>query len=172
MLDEQQIRLLHLAEMPFGAYSGFIQEDDPLQLLLDKFKFEVPSLLSSSQDEAALDGILAEIIENESQTDKGKKVIYFGLTDSQRYVFVQLKQRKLPLKYLLFTLDPTQRQALLQEVFVGIFQDEEHPNPQEAFAIFKFYVSYFTISNDESPNSTLPFDYGRWFLERRKELSM
>ena len=82
---------MHLAEMPFGAYSSFIQQDDPLQLLLDKFKFEIPSLLSSSQDETTLEGILSEVIENEAQADKHKKVISFGLTDSQRCVFTQLQ---------------------------------------------------------------------------------
>ena len=74
---------------------------------------------------------------------------------------------------MLFTLDATQRQALLQEVFIGIFQDEGHPNPQEAFAIIKLYISYFVLGNDnEPPSITLPFDYAQWFLERRKELVM
>ena len=78
-------------------------------MLLEKFRFEIPSFLSRSQDEIALEEILNEIIINEAQSGKRAKMVSFSLTESQRHLCAQLKQYTLPLKYLLFTLDNAQR---------------------------------------------------------------
>ena len=55
---------------------------------------------------------------------------------------------KIPLRYLIFTLKRTQREALLREVFTGIYQDEDHPNPSQAYNMLKSYISYYNFSND------------------------
>ena len=51
----------------------------------------------------------------------------------------------MPLRYLILTLTKDQRVELLREVFVAIFADDDHPNPKEAYAIFRLYISYFTL---------------------------
>ena len=164
-LDETQLRFMHIAEAPVGAYAGLFVVDDPLQQLIDKFEFEMPSLLSSSQDEAAIEEILADIFGK--QSNRITQRIQFSLSTSQKYMFALLRQKKLPLKYLLFSLSQAQRQDLLQLVFVGIFQDEAHPNPNEAYALIKLYVSYFALSEEGLPKRMTRFDYVDWFIQRR-----
>jgi len=59
---------------------------------------------------------------------------------------------KVPLRYLIFTLSEKQRITLLKSIFVAIFADKEHPNPQEAFALFKIYFSYFSGLPSTAPD--------------------
>ena len=45
-------------------------------------------------------------------------------------------------------MSDAQRMILLREIFTGVYQDEEHPNPHEAFTVLKMYLSYYRFEND------------------------
>ena len=56
-------------------------------------------------------------------------------------------------------------------MFTGIFQDTEHPNPDEAFTMVKLYVSYFRLGDLMDSTEVLHrfTGYDHFFLERLKD---
>ena len=57
-------------------------------------------------------------------------------------------------------------------IFIGIFQDEAHPNPNEAYALIKLYVSYFALNEEGLPKKLSRFEYIQWFISKRLDPSL
>ena len=59
-------------------------------------------------------------------------------------------------------------------MFTGIYQDEDHPNPSQAYNMLKSYISYYNFSNDVLESKQLILNsftsYDEFFLSKLEEL--
>lgn len=184
-LDDSQVRLMHLANVAYAGYAELLDLMKPVDALVSLIKFEAPILFSISSDEQSLQEIVSELIEHDIEQSSqsvqnngsGKPTSAFGLQASQVRIFNYLREQNLPIRFLLLTLSSKQRASLLREIFTGVYQDDQHPNPHEGFIILKLYVSYFTMSQsgidlvDQAQAVQGRFiGYQTWFIRRLEQL--
>ena len=172
-LEDIQLSLMNVADLAFEGYTGVLDLLSPVEALIEQIKFEAPVILSVSNEEEMMQEIFIEMINHEFKyaSDEPASMIKMNLTPAQIRLFDFLQERGLPLKYLFFTLTSGQRDALLREVFTGIFQDTEHPNPGEAFIMVKLYVSYFRLGDLMDSVEVLHMftGYDQFFLKRLQD---
>jgi len=173
-LEDMQLSLMNVAGFAFEGYAKVLDLLKPVQALIELIKFEAPILLSVSSEEETMQEMVTEMISHElnSQSYASASMVKLNFTTAQIRLFYFLQENGLPLKYLLFTLTGRQREALLREVFTGIFQDDEHPNPEEAFTMVKLYVSYFRLGDlmDSSEVLNSFTGYDQFFLRRLEDI--
>ena len=94
--------------------------------------------------------------------------VKFSLTESQLTALSNIRAYNIPLRFILFTLNSDQRVGLLRDVFTAIFADDQHPNPTEAFNIYRLYISYYRFSYQDNKrlfkNCMKPFSYKQFII--------